>query len=161
MHTKSQRGFTLIELLVVIAIIGILASVILVSLNSARAKAGDAKRISELNSIQTALQLYYNNKGAMPPNHTPGSEVSDNDPTFLQELVTDGEFTKIPRSSDPSNPYGYYDYGPGSIGALIVTNLVAAAPTTTGYAGTCRPWALGTNWCDASNSKAYCVCNPY
>ena len=57
--SKQDRGFTLIELLVVIAIISILASVVLVSLNSARAKARDAERILEIKQLMTALELYY------------------------------------------------------------------------------------------------------
>ena len=63
---KNKRGFTLIELLVVIAIIGILSSVVLASLNSARAKARDASRIATLVQIRTALELYYNDRGYYP-----------------------------------------------------------------------------------------------
>jgi prepilin-type N-terminal cleavage/methylation domain-containing protein len=59
----SRRGFTLIELLVVIAIIGLLASVVLVSLNSARAKARDTKRKADLAQISKALELYYDKYG--------------------------------------------------------------------------------------------------
>jgi type II secretion system protein G len=62
----KNRGFTLIELLVVVAIIGLLSSVVMASLNSARAKARDAKRIAELSQIRTALELFYNDKGYYP-----------------------------------------------------------------------------------------------
>lgn len=61
-----KRGFTLIELLVVIAIIGILASVILASLDTARAKARDAKRLSDVHQIQAALAMYYADNGSYP-----------------------------------------------------------------------------------------------
>ena len=61
-----QRGFTLIELLVVIAIMGIFSSVVLSSLAPAREKARDAKRLQDLNSIRTALELYYEANGQYP-----------------------------------------------------------------------------------------------
>lgn len=63
MAKSFKRGFTLIELLVVIAIIGILASVILASLNGARLKARDAIRKNDLAEIAKALELYYDNHG--------------------------------------------------------------------------------------------------
>lgn len=63
---STSRGFTLIELLVVIAIIGILSSVVLASLNSARSKANDARRVSDLRQIQTALELYYDSNNGYP-----------------------------------------------------------------------------------------------
>ncbi len=54
-----KRGFTLIELLVVIAIIGILASVVLASLNTARQKGADAAAKSSLNNARAQAELYY------------------------------------------------------------------------------------------------------
>jgi len=53
-----RKGFTLIELLVVIAVIGILAAVVLASLNSARSKARDVRRKSDLRQVAVALELY-------------------------------------------------------------------------------------------------------
>ena len=55
---KNVKGFTLIELLVVIAIIGLLSTLAVVSLNSARQKARDARRQSDLRQISTAMELY-------------------------------------------------------------------------------------------------------
>jgi len=63
---KSKRGFTLIELLTVVAIIGILPSIIMVSLSSAQAKGRDAKRIADIRTIQLALEEYYNDYSNYP-----------------------------------------------------------------------------------------------
>jgi type II secretion system protein G len=63
----QSKGFTLIELLVVVAIIGILATVVLSSLNTARARARDAKRLADVKTIQTALEMYANDNGGRYP----------------------------------------------------------------------------------------------
>jgi len=56
---KASKGFTLIELLVVVAIIGILASIVLVSLNSARAKGRDASAKGSISSVRAAAEIFY------------------------------------------------------------------------------------------------------
>lgn len=63
---KHQKGFTLIELLVVIAIIGLLSSVILAALSSARMKARVARRYSDFKQLNTALELYKDKYNTYP-----------------------------------------------------------------------------------------------
>lgn len=66
MRTQGKRGFTLIELLVVIAIIGLLSTLAVVALGNARLKARDAKRVSDVKQVQSALDLYSTEKGGYP-----------------------------------------------------------------------------------------------
>jgi prepilin-type N-terminal cleavage/methylation domain-containing protein len=77
---KYQKGFTLIELLVVIAIIGILSSVVLASLNSARGKGSNAAVKSQIAGMRAQAELYYSNQN---PNNYTGLCT---DPTFSSML---------------------------------------------------------------------------
>ena len=92
---KNQKGFTLIELLVVIAIIGILSTLDVISLNNARQKARDAKMVSDIKSIQTALELYYNDY-----NSYPFAAGAGNLPTSI------GSGTQVYMQQVPNDPAG-------------------------------------------------------
>lgn len=98
---KNRKGFTLIELLVVIAIIGILASIVLVSLNSARAKARDAKRQADLKQVAVALELYYNSNNAYP--------ATASYTTAMTALSTGGYLTTKPVDPKTSSDYTWVD----------------------------------------------------
>ena len=71
---KAKKGFTLVELLVVIAIIGMLSTIAVVSLGTARAKARDAKRIADMRQFGAALEIYYSDKNAYPTYATANGE---------------------------------------------------------------------------------------
>lgn len=91
---KNNKGFTLIELLVVIVIIGILATLATVALSSARGKARDARRVSDVKQIMTALEMYYNDAQGYPASITPGSPIFTGTTTFM---------AKVPYNASPYN----------------------------------------------------------
>ena len=104
MNSENSKGFTLIELLVVISIIGFLSSIVLASLNTARAKARDAFRLQSMRELQTALNLYYHDHGSYPlcTQDTPGNGICAGQPKFntALQLLVDGKYI----ASIPSDP---------------------------------------------------------
>ncbi len=81
----KNRGFTLVELLVVIAIISILATLLLLQLGVARAKARDAKRIADVNQVRSALELYFDDNGS----YLVGPAMTNLKPTYLVNIPRD------------------------------------------------------------------------
>jgi prepilin-type N-terminal cleavage/methylation domain-containing protein len=78
-----KKAFTLIELLVVIAVIALLSTLSVVALGGARAKARDARRLSDIKQIQTALEMYLDSSGTYPASLTAGTPLSYGGLVFL------------------------------------------------------------------------------
>lgn len=113
----NKKGFTLIELLVVIAIIGILATLAVVALGNARARSRDAKRVSDIRQLQSALELFYNDHDRYPTYATSGNSLVGytNSTTYMAQIPN------FPTPADncnfatwrgaPSNAYTYWSTG--------------------------------------------------
>lgn len=131
---KNNAGFTLIELLVVIAIISMLSSVVMASLNSARSKARDAQRLSDVKQFQLALGLYYDKYGSYINTIAEGFPlgIPTNATTALAPLITEGFIPSISTNPKPLScgKWGneVYVYG-SSVWDLI--GLESACPSTT------------------------------
>lgn len=70
-----RKAFTLIELLTVIAIIAILATLVITLASTALAKARDAKRLTDIQQVQTALEAFYTDHGYFPPSSSCGASM--------------------------------------------------------------------------------------
>jgi general secretion pathway protein G len=103
MKRTESKGFTLIELLVVIAIIGILSSVVLASLNTARLKSRDAKRISDMKQLQLALEFSFDADNSYPVQAAAVIITS-----ALGDLVTDGYIAILPEDPQSTNDQYFY-----------------------------------------------------
>lgn len=132
---RSRRGFTLIELLVVVSIIGLLTSVVLASLNSARVKARDARRISDMTQLSRALELYYHANGQYPPSPT-GTQVIN--------MAVDLAPYISPIPTDPTKT--------GSSGYRYIQSNVNGRQSYTMLVGLEKN---GTAWCSISTSPGH------
>lgn len=166
---RNYKGFTLIELLVVIAIIGVLATVVLVSLNSARAKARDAKRISDLQQIKKAIELYFDEKGYYPQSNC-GWDCNDYRYSYdvsWDNLAADlAPYIKLPK--DPINsgcsPWttGCYSYAYGNVGKTTYPPQydLTAQLETSGHPQSCAVshWRFYFDdrlWCGSYSGQIY------
>lgn len=109
-----KRGFTLIELLVVIAIIGILSSMVLVSLRGARAKARDARRESDIRQIILAMELDYSDDERYSQCVTIPNKIPCTDSGCNCTNPEDGRYLD-PVPVDPmAGAYNWVDNSPGA-----------------------------------------------
>ena len=157
---KHNGGFTLIELLVVVAIIGILSSVVLASLNTARVKGRNVKRLSDLTEIRTALEVYYNDHNSYPINGGWRSECSSlggysaNNvipglvPTYIPSVPSDPTMDKVNSTSC------YVYYSPDGIDyALLDHAIIDTGFTYATYPSFIDPARdLGSNSCIVDGS---------
>ncbi len=145
---RKNKGFTLIELLVVIAIIGVLASVVLASFNSARKKSRDARRVADVKQLQLALELYFDSNNAYP--------------SALSALSTDGHIAAVPYDPLGTTVSYTYELCTGSLGYHLGASLEESTnpalandsdATPSNCSGT---WYSDTAKCNSGHSGLYC-----
>ncbi len=132
---NKTKGFTLIELLVVIAIIGILSSVVLASLNTARAKGADAAVKSQLSQIRSQAEIVYD--GASPNAYTTVCA----DPVVTQALA------------GAKNSSGAADATIVALATVGTATAVTCHSSAAGYA-VVSPLRGGNYWCVDSSGAS-------
>lgn len=134
-HIMNRKGFTLIELLVVISIISVLSSIVFASLNNARVKSREARRLMDMHQIMVALELYATDYGGLYPTGVYDSIDSSWD-TLASTLAP--YISPLPR--DPINDssqniqytYGSWDYLGCTAGKWYLIQFVSEGNTTSG-----------------------------
>jgi prepilin-type N-terminal cleavage/methylation domain-containing protein len=124
---KNQKGFTLIELLVVIAIIGILSSVVLASLNTARNRGADAAIKADLSGARAAAELYYDTNS----NYGAGAIVATCSVTPPAGVMTD--VTMQRQIDDAYSKAGNVDGKCGSSNSTYVVAMPLKTDTTNNF----------------------------
>lgn len=168
MKKNNSKGFTLIELMMIVAILGMTSSLIMASVNDARKKSRDAKRISDMAQIQKTLEMYLD-KESQYPGYTDdngtgwdiGCGIGD---AFIGDLKPD-YFSQVPTdqiSCDHSGSgglwYAYHKYNAGENGCPIergdyyvlgffdAENTNRPHPQSPGFKCSGLDWSTGFDW---------------
>lgn len=117
---RKYRGFTLIEILIVVAIIGILATIVMLSLGGAQARSRYARVVSDMTSIAKAVDLYQIQHNNVYP--------ADKDPNISPDEA--GFLDYLPAWPKPpcSEPAYVYDYNNLSDGISVYYDYYTSSP---------------------------------
>lgn len=143
---KNFKGFTLVELMIAISIIALLATMAMISFSSFQSKGRDAKRKTDLASIQGALEQYHADAGFYPGTVTPGTgQISSGSKVYLN---------KVPSDPRPTESYDY-SYVPSSPGCTTTCTKYCL------YAGLENPASPSElNGCATKTGYNYAVAQP-
>jgi prepilin-type N-terminal cleavage/methylation domain-containing protein len=163
---NNKKAFTLIELLVVISIIGLLSTLAVTSLSRAKAKARDAKRMSDLKTVSKALEFFYLDNGYYPTESYGDVTSCDNNEViaFYDDVII-GDFALCPRTTfkkgsnlymtslpvTPTPNQGYYYYGP----TTSFEPPCVFSYDIESYGSNYMFWCRGGN-CQLSNGSTFC-----
>lgn len=176
-HRIGRQGFTIVEILIVVVVIAILASVSVSAYSGVQQRSRDSRRVSDMNAIVKALEMYKVQTGSYPATSTTNTivswEVSSINPDqFLSALKTSGVVTTIP--VDPTNNgtttksflYRYYRYAAGTNGCdpargayyvLVVGKAESASggqlESSPGFACSSKDWSTEGGWVTGAFTK--------
>ena len=145
-HESRESGFTLMELMIVMVIMSILAAIVMGNYATSTKRGRDNRRKSDLRNIATALETYFNDKGAYPLGVSGvmnGCSTNDSQACEWGQPFTDSQgtlyMTELPQDPvDVSTTYYYVSNGTSyKIYAKLENTLdTGAGVNTNGYAGT-------------------------
>lgn len=151
MAFRMRQGFTLIELLVVIAIIGLLSSIVLASLSTARSRAQDAKRQGDLRALSTAIEHYFIQNGNLPRTSGWCTYISNTANNWGPDFQADirpyiASIPADPQYKGVSGDYWYHNQTDAS-GKFTVCAAATQGNGTTYSGSGCSGWTSSYNYC--------------
>lgn len=145
--SNKTKGFTLIELLVVISIIGVLSALGLSNYNSARERARDAQRKSDLSQIKIALRMYANDHSSLYPSSISfGSDFAEGSMIYMKALPNDPITTKL------------YSYTPKPAGGPFTDFCLQATLDNPSDGDIAKSQARCSTLCGTPGGSIYIVC---